>query len=154
MNIFLLDEDKQKNVQYYTDKHVVKMIVEYTQLLSSAYYFTDFVPEGIYKLYGKNHPDSIWVRESQENWLYLKELTVCLVEEYEYRFQKTHKSKKILEKMPNPNIKSVGLTPFPQVMPESYQNENVYLAYQTYYIKEKTHLFSWKGRDIPPFIKK
>ena len=32
------------------------MITEYNQLLCSAYYFTDNIPDNIYKLTHKNHP--------------------------------------------------------------------------------------------------
>lgn len=36
MNIFYLDEDVDKCAEYHCDKHVVKQILEYSQLLSSA----------------------------------------------------------------------------------------------------------------------
>jgi len=36
LNIFILDKDIQKNVQYYIDKHVVKMILEHVQMLSTV----------------------------------------------------------------------------------------------------------------------
>lgn len=152
MNIFVLDKDKATNAHYYIDKHVVKMILEYTQLLSSAYYYTGYVPEGIYKLYGKNHPSSIWVRESVDNWLWLKQMADILVGEYEYRFGKTHKSKAVLEKMPVPNLPKLGLTEFVQVMPDKYKADNAYEAYQNYYLGDKQHLFSWKGREVPKFV--
>jgi|AntRauTorcE11897_2_1112592.scaffolds.fasta_scaffold00019_43 hypothetical protein len=151
MNIFVLHKNKKINAQYYIDKHVVKMILEYTQLLSSAFYFTNYVPEGIYKLYGKNHPSSKWVRESLDNWLWLKDMTDILIKEYEYRFNKTHKSKSVLKNMPVPDLPKKGLTKFVQVMPEEYMQENVYKAYQTYYLKDKKHLFSWKNRSTPSF---
>ena len=152
MNIFVLDKDKTTNAHYHTDKHVVKMILEYTQLLSSAYYFTNYVPEGIYKLYGKNHPSSIWVRESLDNWLWLKQMADALVSEYEYRFGKIHKSKEVLKKMPVPNLLKLGLTEFVQVMPDKYKADNVCKAYQNYYLGDKRHTFSWRGRSVPKFV--
>ena len=41
MNIFYLDEDPVKAAQYMCDKHVVKMIVESAQILSTAHRVLD-----------------------------------------------------------------------------------------------------------------
>jgi len=153
MNIFLLDENKEINAQYYVDKHVVKMILEYTLLLSCAFYYTNFVPPNIYRLCYPNHPASKWVRESLQNWIWLKDMTEQLIKEYEYRYNKTHKCKSIVQNMPVPNLENKGSTPFRQIMPDDCKNDNVYIAYQNYYIKYKSHLFSWKNRPIPHFIK-
>lgn len=88
MNIFLLDYDVKKCAQSHVDKHVVKMILETAQLLCGAHHVigtTDNIP---YKLSHKNHPCSIWVRESLTNYLYLCELGLELCYEYTYRYGK------------------------------------------------------------------
>lgn len=41
MNIFYLDRDVSKCAEYHNDKHVVKMIIEYAQLLSTAHRVID-----------------------------------------------------------------------------------------------------------------
>ena len=41
MNIFYLDEDPVTCARMHVDKHVVKMIVEYAQLLSTAHRVVD-----------------------------------------------------------------------------------------------------------------
>ena len=41
MNIFYLDKDPKTCAQYHCDKHVVKMILEYAQLLSTAHRVLD-----------------------------------------------------------------------------------------------------------------
>ena len=41
MNIFYLDENPKKCAKYHCDKHVVKMIIEYAQLLSTAHRLCD-----------------------------------------------------------------------------------------------------------------
>lgn len=38
MNIFVLDKDPKKAAQYHVDKHVIKMILESSQMLATAYY--------------------------------------------------------------------------------------------------------------------
>ena len=41
MNIFFLDYDAQRCAEYHCDKHVVKMIIEYAQLMSTAHRILD-----------------------------------------------------------------------------------------------------------------
>ena len=43
MNIFNLHEDTKKSAQMHCDKHVVKMIIEYAQLMSTAHRILDGV---------------------------------------------------------------------------------------------------------------
>jgi len=152
MNIFILDNDKTMSAQYHADKHLVKMILEQTQILSSAYYFTEFIPVGIYKLTHANHPCCKWARENKQNWLWLKEMTEELCKEFEYRYGKTHKCFSVLKIMPEPMIIDGELTPFAQAMPDQYKNANAVIAYRNYYIGEKSHLFVWKKREVPNWI--
>ena len=57
MNIFYLDRDEQKAAQYHCDKHVVKMILESAQLLSTAHRVLDgIVVEGKTGDRGSAHP--------------------------------------------------------------------------------------------------
>ncbi len=62
MNIFLLDIDWQINATYHVDKHVVKMILESAQLLSTAVRLSGI--DAGYKAAYKNHPCAIWTRQS------------------------------------------------------------------------------------------
>ena len=91
MNIFHLDNDPIKAAQMMCDKHIVKMIVEYAQLMSTAHRVLDgeeyldktannrnirrwYHPEYdgfLYKASHVNHPSNIWVRESDENYFWL-----------------------------------------------------------------------------------
>lgn len=104
MNIFYLDKDSSKSVQYYVDKHVVKMITEYAQLLSTAVRLSGI--DAGYKVTHQNHPSAIWTRESLSNWLWLKDLSYELNKEYMYRYQKTHNHKSFdtILSLPTPNI--------------------------------------------------
>lgn len=100
------------------DKHVVKMILEATQMLSTAHRLLDgtetvvqkvtatgkvrnvkrwVLPdhrEGIlYSATHANHPCSIWTRETTANYRWQWELLVALCDEYRTRYgeHKTHK---------------------------------------------------------------
>ena len=97
MNIFLLDTDTKKCAQYHCDKHVVKMILETAQLLCGVHHMTNQITEAPYKLSHRNHPCSIWARESLSNYLYLCELGLELCKEYTYRYGKRHKSQDVIE---------------------------------------------------------
>ena len=70
MNIFYLDRNPIVAAQMMCDKHVVKMILESAQMLSTAHRvldgdtYADLV--GLYKIAHKNHPSSVWVRSSDK----------------------------------------------------------------------------------------
>ena len=67
MNIFYLDEDVIACARAHMDKHVVKMPIEYAQLLSTAHHCLN-TPQAklAYRLTHKNHPSAVWTRSS---WL-------------------------------------------------------------------------------------
>jgi len=156
MNIFVLNRDPAKAAQDQCDKHVVKMILESAQMLCTAHRELDgdFCDRlGFYRSTHKNHPCSIWVRESMHNyrWLYLH--MIALGNEYTYRYGKEHlsikKLGKALERLPN-NIPVARMTDFPQCMPEEYKNLDPVWAYRRYYINEKADIATWnKTRKQP-----
>ena len=74
MNIFHLDEDPETCAVYHCDKHVVKMILETAQMLSTAWRQSDNPPASVYKEAYLNHPMTKWVRETQYNYMWTYEL--------------------------------------------------------------------------------
>lgn len=159
MNIFFLDFDVKKCAKFHCDKHVVKMILETAQLLCSAHHVTihGTIHDTIqvpYKLSHKNHPCSIWVRESLSNYLYLCELGLALGEEYTYRYGKTHKSIEVIQwcLTNRPNIKDIGFTTPPLAMPDEYKVESVIDSYRNYYKGAKSTIVSWKNREKPDWF--
>ena len=119
MNIFILDKDPRKAARMHCDKHVVKMILEGAQMLSTAHrildgkeviekrYVNGSMParyrnvktwklpddrdELLYKATHSNHPCNIWCRETSENYQWLWQLTYALCDEYYLRYGK-HKA--------------------------------------------------------------
>lgn len=147
MNIFFLDFNTQTCAMMHVDKHVIKMILETAQLLCSAVHLKgDYEP--CYKLTHKNHPCSIWTRESLENYEWLCELGMELCFEYNYRYGKIHKCQKYIINLMNnpPNILRKGFTEPPQCMPDNCKNKDVIKAYRCYYMTEKKKMLSWKGK--------
>lgn len=152
MNIFFLDFDTKKCAQYHCDKHVVKMILETAQLLCGSHWING--NEAPYKLSHKNHPCSIWVRESLSNYLYLCDLGLELCKEYTYRYGKRHKSQDVIEWciINKPNIQDISFTEPPKAMPDEYKVISVIESYRNYYIGEKKGFAKWKNRDIPEWF--
>ena len=91
MNIFVLDVIPRIAAQYHCDKHVVKMILESTQILSTVIQ-KQFPNTELYKATHINHPCTIWAGNSKQNFQWLYNLTIALGHEYTKRYGKIHKS--------------------------------------------------------------
>jgi|TARA_R110002110_G_scaffold404819_1_gene623530 hypothetical protein len=149
MNIFILDTDIKKCAENHCDKHVIKMILESAQMLSTV----SRLHGGHvgYKSTHKNHPCTLWAGKSLTNWFWLQKLTTYLNDEYKFRYNKeiNHKSYEVARSLVVPDIPNIGLTPFAQAMPEQYKNKNAVTAYRQYYLNEKTNLLKWTKRNQP-----
>jgi hypothetical protein len=165
MNIFFLDWNPKLAAQYACDKHVVKMILESTQLLYTTYRTKDpdvliDCPYEAYKITHKNHPCNVWLRESIENfkWLLLLALEYC--EEYNHRYSsetspKEHTCQKHLVWMASnlPLLPNIKMTTPAQAMPDKYKCGDVVEAYRKYYIGEKLGFVKYTNREIPEWLK-
>jgi len=152
MNIFYLDKDIDKCAKYHCDKHVVKMILEYSQLLCSVHWTIG--TEAPYKLTHKNHPCSIWARASLSNYQYLVSLASRLCEEYTFRYNKSHKSETVINwcKANTPRINDIGFTDPPKAMPDEYKVSSVISSYRIYYMADKSSFATWKNRETPDWF--
>lgn len=152
MNIFFLDYDVRKCAESHIDKHVVKMILEYAQLMSTAHRVLDETDnETLYKATHKNHPCGIWVREDAANYNYVYSLFLELCDEYRRRYGKTHLTETKLADLletPPANMPDKGMTVPPQAMPEEYRREDPVEAYRAYYKGAKSDIATWK--TTPP----
>ena len=173
MNIFILDKNPIKAAREHCDKHVVKMIVESGQMLSTAHRLLDgkeYIEKSrtgrnikrwklnddreniLYKAVHMNHPCTIWTRASSKNYIWHFKLFTALCTEYTYRYNKYHETGvKLTEMLSTPPIfiPSIGLTPFAQAMPDYCKHRDPIKAYRKYYIHEKNGFAKWKGRSKP-----
>ena len=158
MNIFYLDRDPVIAAQMSCDKHVVKMILESAQMLSTAHRVLDgdeYADKvGLYKKAHVNHPSTIWVRSSYQHYKWLYDHMVALMREYTYRYGKHHATERLLTPLSEyPQAIPVGdFTNPPQCMPEVCKGEDTVLAYQNYYIIEKSGFARWTKREIPAWF--
>lgn len=138
MNIFYLDADPVLAAQMQADKHVIKMALESTQILST-------VLGGPYKPTHKNHPSVLWAAK-HVGWTL--EHQKALLAEYTYRYGKVHKCAEISF---TPDLsKDEPFVPPPMCMPEEFRQENVIEAYRAYYRGGKAHIAKWnRGREPP-----
>ena len=163
--------------EQHSDKHVVKMCVEYAQLLSTAQRCIDgefwngrttngrkiaryFHPDSamnhtLYKATHINHPSSIWCRASVQNYQWLYDMWVSLCFEFERRYKKKHLSFVKLEYyllMPPAAIPTDGFTePTPAMgsHPHCIVEGDSITSYRNYYREAKRDFAVWSTRDIP-----
>lgn len=142
MNIFYISRDPFKAASAMTNRHVVKMILETAQMLSTAHRVLDGNEDDVlYRKAFANHPSSKWVRECVGNYAWLYEHFVALNEEYTLRYGKTHKSWTRLNHVVCHPPRNIVLGPFTQppcAMPTTYQISDDHIVnYRAYYINEK-----------------
>jgi len=150
LNIFLLDHDIERCAQSHCDQHVVKMILESVQILCTA--LNKIGMETPYKSTHRNHPCVLWVGESFDNFLWLKDLAWFLNDEYQYRFDKSedHRSIEVLKSISSYRYARRGLTPFAQAMPGEYKIPgDAVNAYRRFYVGEKQRFARWTRREKP-----
>jgi hypothetical protein len=174
MNIFYLDSNPKVCAEMHNDKHCIKMILEYAQLLSTAHRVLDgtinvglsasgrkktsYVLVGdldsvLYSATHINHPSAIWVRKSVQNYMWLAELLEMLCGEYTYRYGKVHKVERdgLMQTLKNNFPKNIYHDVFwsepTPAMPDDVKIAGDSIAsYRNYYISNKQHLASWQGK--------
>lgn len=154
MQVFILDMDMKKSARYYSDKHLIKIILEAVQILCTAVNLSGGT--AAYKSTHINHPINKWCRKSLSNWIWLREFVKVLNAEKIYRYGSPHKAAFFAMQLPLPNIPDIGITDFPQAMPNIYKSRDPIKAYRKYYRCEKATFKSgpatWKNRPIPFFM--
>jgi hypothetical protein len=179
MNIFYLHSDPTIAAQMQCNKHVVKMIVEYAQLLSTAHRVIDGdcyiartaktnrrikrweLPDQreqiLYKASHVNHPSNIWARESKQNYEWLYEHFCSLCDEYTYRYGRLHETDRKLRAIlasPPARIPDIGRTPIRLAIDRAdCIKDDPIESYRAYYIsKQERFKMIWTNRQIPEWF--
>ena len=136
MNIFITDPCSERSANALCDMHLVKMVVETGQILSTAILFHAPDTEGLYKPTHKNHPCVVWARTCRRSFCWLLDHGLCLAEEYERRFGREHKTHALLKLMMGMwqamPVTGKEQPPFVYCGPEEHSNPDVPTAYRTY----------------------
>lgn len=155
LNIFYTNSNPHKAANELCNIHQVKMILEYSQLLSAAHHVIDESNRGdIYKLSHKNHPSALWVRSSRQHyeWLYkaLRQLHILFSSRTLYNHKGLGVAKAL--KAPPAGLEDNGFHPPPVAAPVEFQKmvwsggfttEEAYQAYMNYKFSE------WLTRPKP-----
>jgi hypothetical protein len=163
VNIFFLDECPYEAARMQVDKHVVKMIVETAQILSTNHRILDgdekgVLPDGrqenFYKATHRNHPSTVWARQSIQNYNWVVDHLHGLLQEYTHRYKKTHKTQRLFFDLQSPpmELKDYDWTPPPSCMPEEYRIGTYVDNYREYYRKAKSHIHKWTNREPPDWL--
>ena len=177
MNIFYIDKDPVQAAQWMVDKHVVKMILESAQLLSTAHRLLDGREvEGksktgrkarrwvlddsrdpiVYQATHINHPSAVWCRQSIENYAWLTEHFYALMNEYMHRYNRVHACNGELAYMlqsPPHSLREYDMTPMPSAMADEYKISSDPLTnYRNYYKIGKANMHKWTNRQPPEWI--
>ena len=138
MNIFVTDFDPFVAAKNLCDAHVIKMIVESCQLLSTHDKLNGF-GENRYKITHQNHPCRKCL-DNEYNYIWLQYHLFGLLKEYTHRYGRIHKCQEMYEKywkrIDDENLinhkldfvenytELIDLTSFPQCMPIEFQNNS------------------------------
>ena len=178
MNIFYVNSDPEVAARSMVDRHVVKMILETAQLLSTAHRVIDgeeYVGQSqsgrkakrwrlsgnvdaiMYAATHINHPSAVWVRENSANYDWLYDHLLALGSEYTHRYGRTHltidKLKDILKDSPQNIKQSNVMTKMPSCMDKQYiVSVDPITNYRNYYNYGKTDLLRWSNRPPPQWI--
>lgn len=148
MNIFVVEEDPILSAQALCDKHVVKMVLESAQILSTVSH--KLGKPGPYRPTHKNHPCVLWAGATFENWKWLYYHLFALSREYTFRYGKVHKTAEHLVTLREIGRPEKGeLTPFVQAMPDELRGDNAVDAYRRYYVRDKARFARWTRREKP-----
>jgi len=152
MNIFFLHKHPVIAAQMQCNKHVVKMVLETAQMLSTAARAQGH--DVGYKSAYPKHPMTLWVSQSTDNfrWAWLHGMS--LAKEYTNRYDKIHKSQAILEQLENYATGDEShITEPPQCMPDQYKTDDYVTAYRDYYVGDKKRFAKYTNRKTPEFMK-
>ena len=179
MNIFYLHKDPVIAAEMSCDKHVVKMILESAQLLSTCHRvldgteYYDKTANGrkikrwkhpnsnmesvLYKAGWIKHPSTLWLFESAYNYLWLYRHMMALNEEYKKRYNHTkdhlaiQKLGDLLKHPPkNAKINKIATDPTPAMPDECKIPGDVVGSYRNYYIMKKQRFATWKAPAVIP----
>lgn len=152
MNVFYTNRSPVQSAREHCRVHVNKMILEYSQLLSTAHRVIDgdeyAERTGLYRKTHVNHPSAVWCRESEKHYEWLYDCLLELHSIYTSISGKVHASSRLLDplsKVPGGVIDRGFVAPTP-AMPDEYRCGDVDIAYQNY-LSDK--FFEWQSRDKP-----
>ncbi len=181
MNIFILSHEHHpakhylEQARYHCDKHVIKMILESSQMLCTTLVQAPIIGSRICENLHSSapckplaagmskHPCVEWTKKSVINFNYLARLAYALCNEHQYRYplsaEHEHMSwlKYLCEELddlgypvhnPLPEVFAVAVKD-PVLRTTSAKHYEAVEMYRNYYFQDKYAFATWKGRKEP-----
>ncbi len=181
MNLFVLSYNPVEAAQLQCDKHVVKMIVESGQMLSTTHRMLDGrlekrpsksgktqskywvhpdeqLEKVLYRAVHMHHPCTVWTMQTSENYKWHYDHFVALCDEFKYRYGKIHRTDEVLRDVlsfPPMKLPNGPLTKQPLAMkanPECMLGDVVESYRAFYQTKQARFKMVWTKRDKPDWF--
>lgn len=109
MNIFFLHNDPKISATYYLDKHCVKQILEFSQILTTSVIRYGALESQLpltkagtpFRKTHEKHPSTLWSGNTRSNFNWLCEHAKELCKEYTFRYNKIHFCEKGIDLLSN-----------------------------------------------------
>lgn len=152
MNVFVLSSDPVEAARMLCDRHVVKMCLESTQILSTVLWKMGHMAP--MRPTHRNHPCTVWAGSTSSNFEWLLIHGLAIFDEYTFRYGRIHASRwKIEEIAADRTRPPVGpLTDFVQAVAKvpGCVGPDPVAAYRTFYVADKWPFARWaRGRSAP-----
>lgn len=153
MNLFLLSLRPAAMATAHSDKHIVKMILEATQVLSNAYHWYLQSDDAPYRKTHAMHPVSVFVAQCPDHFHLVGRRLLAMCAEYTRRYHREHKCEAIAVGMltcppdftrrhppvyanESQAFGAYGKYRVPLCMPAEFHHSNACVAYCNYYLQK------------------
>lgn len=155
MNIFYLDKNPKLAAQMLCDKHVVKMVNETVQILSTVRDKLS-LPRPVAPTH-PHHPSIIWAGESWANYMWLWQYLIAICKEFEHRYHHKHDYEEFIKGLRCLNFSlfpTAKPTPVRLAVPDKFKHiKNPVVAYRKYYkTKPEEWALNYTNRRIPKWL--
>lgn len=151
MNVFALDYSPAMAARYHCNKHVVKMIVETAQMLSTINRSLG-INEGYLPTHA-HHPCVLQTASNRTTYMWVRTLGFELCKEYTRRYGKVHKTQAVLESLSIPVLPDGDTLNLPKCMPEIYHRQDLVDSYRAYYRgKQFMMSMAWPDGEVPEWL--
>ena len=157
MNIFAFHKCAESAAEDHCNRHVVKMTIEYAQLLSTALYLCGANDARLYKPTHQHGRFVAWTMQSGANFLWLRDLWRATAQQYTLRYVRTHATYERMDgggvflqhylRLPHGKLTPppLGMDKFPQCVVNGGKTwDDVAASNRNYFNLTKQHIAKWK----------
>lgn len=163
MNVFICEVDPRESAKSLSDKHVVKMVVETTQILSSVCALRNVKDESLYRPTHTGHP--VVVRSvNDDNYLrWVIDHGKALLSEYIHRYGRLHASSTVMlraEEILTTHFDVPDVATFDEAWPkcvlDEFRGDSLVTAYRKHLIQKYNRWArqpKWTNREYPTWLR-